>query len=519
VVALQQQNFQTNLFYNNLTNRYKYDMMRYVLNQSVVCGNEKNCYQSSCFTRANGKKGIRGFDVDIALNYDYLYYSTTFKRNGIDKSEIIKCFIIDVDYRPVEDIDVMHQLISDKVLAPTFTTKTDKGYQFMYALSSAFILSAKGEKYARALNGALMNKFAEADIEIDLGASSRLTSTYRNPLTHVNRFNNLTYSVDVLKKKLDLDIQTYNKFNVKSPKKDFSGISGRVENKNESSAKYEAQKKILNDGFIDGNRNQYFYLLANKECVLQNIQSYNDSLMVCNMVADNLSIQNPNVNKIPNCEVEATAKQLHRYASDNSLYMPTVFYSDKKDINNGKYRNELNATVGYCDLTLRRSAAMEMVQRDRKANTLKIIKEAINKLCVDDYISFYAVVQKVALLSDLSISTVKRYIKDNKHFLSSPLRLKKKNVLDFMNLLKIGVLADDEVKSDKKSVVNMTNEQSCNNIEYINITDDENCNKKGCESDFKEGRQIIFDKWLCMSDATDEEIEYYEMMGWDIMPF
>jgi len=497
VVATSQTQY--NLFGEDLSLRYEYDMMRYVLNSSVVCGNAKNCYQLSCFTRRDGKTGIRSFDVDIALQYDYLYYSTTFKRNGVNRSEIIKTFIIDVDYRPVEDLDLMHKIISDKVLAPTFTTKTSKGYQFLYALKSPFILSTKGEKYARGLNSALIDKFLAAGIEIDMGASSRLTSTYRNPLVHEHKFNNITYSVEKLKTELEIKEG--------GARKGFSRSSDKILNKNESSAKYEAQKKILDDGFIDGNRNNYFYLLANKECVLNDIQNYNDALMVCNMVADDLHLQNNNIDEIANSEIKATANQLYRYIKNECLYMPTVFCSSKKDINVGRYRAELNATVGYTDLTTRRSMAMKFVQRDRKAKTIDSIQKAIDSLTDDDYISFYHIYKKVGLITGLSSSTVRRYLQDSSNTLTLTKRIKiaKNNVLDFMALAKIGVYDgfDDKIlKRGNKS--DITSLAISNNSDY-NIT-------IGAKS-------IIYNAELCISEAFDDEIEHYERMGWEIMPF
>lgn len=528
MVALQQQT-QTDLFGNDVSDRYARDMMMGILNPFVVCGNEKECYKHSCFTRADGSTGIRVFDKEIALQYDYLYYATTFKRNNKKFDERIKVFIIDVDYKFVEDKDLAHKIVSDKILAPTYTTSTDKGYQFLYALTSSFVLSERGEKYARALNGALMDKFVAVGIEIDVGASSRLTSTFRNPLTHNYSFNNITYSVDILKEKLGLNSENKDwlfkdkgKLNVKSLRKGFSGVSGRVENKNESSAKYEKQKLILDGGFVEGNRNEYFYLLANKECVLNNIQSYNDSLMVCNMIADNLSLNsNESIN---NSEIKATAKKLFNYKEDGVLYMPSIFCTgSNRDINEGRYRAELNATVGYCDLSLRKSMAMKFVQRDRKIKTLKLIKDSISKLGVDEYISLYAITQKVALLSELSVSTVKRYLASNTDLLSSRVasskKIRKKNVLDFMNLLNIGVCGDDIENSANRDI---TNSGSCNNIEYGSVTGGSNCNSKEVFSITDSVYCNIIDEYdelLCISDATDVQIELYERMGWEILPF
>ncbi len=461
---------------------YPKNMMLHVLNQKVVCGAEKNCYQISCYTRANGTTGIKSYDIETALNYPFIYYATTFKRNSIDKSEIIKTLIIDVDYLPVASTKQMHKLITDKVLTPTFTTRTSKGYQFMFALSTPFILSEKGTKYAKSINNAIIDKFEEIGIKVDHAASSRLTSTFRNPLVHKFEFSNLTYSANKLKE--------YFKLNHTSAKKQSKSISAIPTNKNETSAKYEAQKKILNTGFINGNRNEYFYLLSNKECVLQNIQSYNDALMICNLVADDLSFQNPTISKIPDTEIKATASQLFKYKSNNSLYMPTIFYrSNKRDINNGRYRTELNATVGFCDISIRRSTAMKYLQRDRVAKTIQTIKSTIASLPVDDFQNhtIYSISQKIAIFNDLSVSTVYRYLQADSTLLSVALasHLEIINVLDFMKVPNIG-----DVERVRHYPANT------NNYKPVPKYRD-----------------------LCISDATKAEIELYERMGWEIMPF
>ena len=455
--------------------------MLHVLNQKVVCGAEKNCYQISCYTRKNGTTGIKSYDVETALDYPFIYYSTTFKRNNINRSEIIKTFIIDVDYLPVASTKQMHKIISDKVLTPTFTTRTTKGYQFMFALSTPFILSEKGAKYAKNINDAIINKFEEIGIKVDHAASSRLTSTFRNPLVHEFGFSNLTYSANQLKEHF--------KLNHTSSKKQNKNISTTPTNKNETSAKYKAQKKILDTGFIEGNRNEYFYLLTNKECVLQNIQNYNDALMICNLTADDLSFQNPTISKISDTEIKATASQLFKYKSNNSLYMPTIFCSGKRNINNGRYRQELNATVGYCDVSVRRSVAMKYLQRDRKEKTIQLIKNTIATLVVEDFINhtIYSISQKIALLSNLSVSTIYRYIKADSTLLSVTLslHLEKINVLDFMKVPNIGDL--ERVRHYPANT---------NNYEPVPVYRD-----------------------LCISDATEAEIELYERMGWEIMPF
>ena len=457
--------------------------MLHVLNQKVVCGAEKNSYQTSCYTRANGTTGIKNYDVETALDYPFIYYATTFKRNNIDRSEIIKALIIDVDYLPVASTKQMHKLISDKVLTPTFTTRTTKGYQFMFALSTPFILSEKGTKYAKSINSAIIEKFEEIGIKVDHAASSRLTSTFRNPLVHELEFSNLTYSADILKEHF--------KLNHTSSKKQSKSISATHINKNKSSAKYESQKKILDAGYIEGNRNEYFFLLVNKECVLQKIKNYNDALMVCNLVADDLSFQNPTIDKIPDSEIKATASQLFKYKSNNSLYMPTIFCNsnNKRDINSGKYRTELNATVGFCDITIRRSEAMKMLQRDRKEKTIQTIKSTIASLSVEDFENhtIYSISQKIALLTDLSVSTVYRYLQADSTLLSATLtlHLEKINVLDFMKVPNTG-----ESKTIKHYPANT------NNYEPVPVYRD-----------------------LCISDATEAEIELYERMGWEIMPF
>jgi len=456
-------------------------MMKHVLNQQVVCGSEKNCYKTSCYTRANGTTGIKSFDIETALDYPFIYYSTTFERNNIDRAEIIKTLIIDVDYLPVASTEQMHKLISDKVLTPTFTTRTTKGYQFMFALSTPFILTEKGTRYAKSINDAIIDKFEEIGIKVDHSASSRLTSTFRNPLVHKFEFSNLTYSADKLK--------THFKLNHTSSKKQNKSVSATVTNKNQSSAKYEAQKNTLDTGYMQGNRNEYFYLLANKECVLQNIQNYNDALMVCNIVADDLSFQNPTIDKIPDSEIKATASQLSKYKNNNSLYMPTIFCNTQRDINAGRYRTELNATVGYCDVSIRRSAAMQYLQRDRKEKTIQTIKNTIASLSVEDFENhtIYSISQKIALLTDRSVSTVYRYIKADPTLLSVTLslHLEKINVLDFMKVPEIG---------DSERVRHYP--ANANNYEPIQKYPD-----------------------LCFSDATEAEIELYERMGWEIMPF
>ena len=456
-------------------------MLLHVLNKKVVCGAEKNCYQTSCYTRANGTTGIKSYDVETALDYPFIYYATTFKRNNINRSEIIKTLIIDVDYLPVASTKQMHKIISDKVLTPTFTTRTTKGYQFMFALSTPFILSEKGTKYAKSINDAIIHKFEAIGIKVDHAASSRLTSTFRNPLVHEFEFSNLTYSADQLKEHF--------KLNHTSSKKQSKSISTTPVNKNESSAKYEAQKATLDAGYVNGNRNEYFYLFANKECVLQNIQNYNDALMVCNLVADDLSFQNPNVAKIPDSEIKATASQLFHYQKNDSLYMPTIFCTSKRNINAGKYRTELNATVGYCNITIRRSAAMQYLQRDRKEKTIQLIKDTSSSLAVDDFENhtIYSISQKIALLTDLSVSTVYRYLQADSTLLSVTLklRLKKINVLDFMKVPNIG--ASERVRHCPANT---------NNYEPVPVYRD-----------------------LCISDATEAEIDLYERMGWEIMPF
>ena len=465
---------------------YAKNMMLHVLNKQVVCGAEKNSYKTSCYTRRNGTTGIKNYNVETALDYPFLYYSTTFARNNVDRSEIIKTLIIDVDYRPVESTNQMHKLISDKILTPTFTTKTNKGYQFMFALKTPFILTEKGTKYITALNDALINKFEKLGIEVDKAASRRLTGTFRNPLVHEHKFSNLTYSADDLKKVLNLNNQT--------PTKHYNSISATLTNQNSSSEKYETQKKILDTGYTKGNRNKYFYLLANKECYDQNIITYEDALMMCNIIADDLYHKNPNEDKIPDFEIKGTANQLFKYKSNNTLFKPTIFCSETKNINNGKYRNELNATVGYTDVTIRRSAAMKMVQRDRKAKTLNLIKEAISSLSVEDYEikegeGFKTIYKKIALVAGISDSTVRRYILEDNSLLSNRLSnsyaIKKINVLDFMNPPKNGVL-------------NKQNYKPANTKNY----------KKQIE--YKE---------LCISDASEEEIEFYERMGWEMIPF
>ena len=457
--------------------------MLHVLNQKVVYGAEKNCYQTSCYTRINGTEGIKIYDIETALNYPFIYYSTTFKRNNIDRSEIIKTLIIDVDYLPVASTKQMHKLIADKVLTPTFTTRTSKGYQFMFALSTPFILSKKGTKYAKSINDAIIAKFEDAGIKVDHAASSRLTSTYRNPLVHEFEFSNLTYSAEKLKKHFKLNHRSRRKQNKSK------SISAILTNKNESSAKYEAQKATLDAGYINGNRNEYFYLLANKECVLQNIQNYNDALMVCNLVADDLSFQNPTIDKIPDSEIKATASQLFKYKSDNSLYTPTIFCTSKRDINAGKYRQELNATVGYYHVSIRRSAAMKYLQRDRKEKTIQTIKSTIASLSIEDFQNhtIYTISQKIALLTNLSVSTVYRYIKANSTLLSVALslHLQKINVLDFMKVPNIG-----DSERVRHYPVNI------NNYKPVQKYRD-----------------------LCISDATDEDIALYAQMGWEIMPF
>ena len=460
---------------------YPKNMMLHVLNQKVVCGGEKNCYKTSCYTRRHGTEGIKSYDVETALDYPFIYYSTTFKRNNIDRPEIIKALIVDVDYLPVASTKQMHKIISDKVLTPTFTTRTSKGYQFMFALSTPFILSDKGTRYAKSINDAIIDKFENVGIKVDHAASSRLTSTFRNPLVHQHEFSNLTYSAEQLKEHF--------KLNYKNSKKQNKSISATVTNKNQSSAKYESQKKILDAGFVEGNRNEYFYLLANKECVLQNIQNYNDALMICNLVADDLSFQNPTIDKIPDSEIKATASQLFKYKSNNSLYMPTIFCTSKRDINAGRYRQELNATVGYCNITTRRSAAMSMIQRDRRDKTIRTIRNTIATLPVEDFNNhtIYSISQKIALLTNLSTSTVYRYLQADSTLLSVTLtlRLKKINVLDFMKVPNIG---------DSERVRHYP--VNTNNYEPVAVYRD-----------------------LCISDATEAEIELYEWMGWEIMPF
>jgi len=458
---------------------YAKDMMLYILNQKVVCGVEKNCYQTSCYTRANGTTGIKSYDVETALDYPFIYYSTTFKRNNINRSEIIKALIIDVDYLPVANIKQMHKLIADKVLTPTFTTRTTKGYQFIFALSTPFILSEKGTKYAKSLNEAIINKFENVGIKVDHAASSRLTSTFRNPLVHQFEFSNNTYSAEKLK--------THFKLDHTSSKKQSKSINTTPTSRNESSAKYETQKKIIDAGYTIGNRNEYFYLIANQECVLQNIRSYNDALMVCNIVADNLSFQNPGIQKIPDTEIRATASQLFRYESNNSLYMPTIFCGSKRDINVGRYRQELNATVGYCDVSIRRSEAMKMIQRDRKAKTIQIVKDTISSLSVEDFENhtIYSLSQKIALLNELSTSTIYRYLQDIPELLSTKLCLEIINVLDFMKVPKSGAF-----KPVQLYPANTNNHKS---------------------------KPVYRD--LCVSDATAAEIELYRRMKWELIPF
>jgi len=460
---------------------YAKNMMLHVLNQKVVCGAEKNCYQTSCYTRADGTTRIKSYDVETALDYPFIYYSTTFKRNNIDRAEIIKTLIIDVDYLPVASTKQMHKLIANKVLTPTFTTRTSKGYQFMFALSTPFILSNKGAKYAKAINDAIIDKFEDTGIKVDHAASSRLTSTFRNPLVHEFEFNNLTYSADQLKKHF--------KLNHTSSKKQSKNISAIPTNRNETSAKYEVQKKTLDTGYVEGNRNEYFYLLANKECVLQNIQNYNNALMVCNLVADDLSFQNPNVAKIPESEIKATASQLSKYQKNNSLYMPTIFCNNKKNINAGRYRQELNATIGYCDLSVRRSYSMKFIQRDRVAKTIQTIKSTITTLSIEDFKNhtIYSISQKISLLTNLSVSTVYKYIKADSTLLSVTLtlRLNVINVLDFMKVPNMGT--SERARHYPANT---------NNYEPAPVYRD-----------------------LCISDATEAEIELYRRMGWEIMPF
>jgi len=414
---------------------YPKEMMLNVLNQKVVCGAQKNCYQTSCYKRRDGTTGIKSYDVETALDYPFIYYSTTFKRNNVFRSEIIKTFIIDVDYLPLCDLKQMHKLISEKVLTPTFTTCTTKGYQFMFVLSTPLILSEKGISYAKSINNAIIDKFEEIGIEVDHSASSRLSSTFRNPLVHQFEFSNLTYSSDELKDHFKLNHTIIKNKSVSSALINTSGTSD----------KYLSQKEILDNGYKVGNRNEYFYLLANKECVIQDINSYNDSLMVCNLVADDLSYQNPNAAKIPDSEIKATAAQLYKYKNNNSLYMPTVFCSSKRNISTGKYRKELNDTVGYCDISIRRSEAMKFLQRDRKEKTIKKIAVAIRSLSTDDFndSSIYSLSIKISLLlSNISASSIYKYIKDDTSLLSSTLTLDlyKINVLDFMEVPEIGVL-------------------------------------------------------------------------------
>jgi len=169
--------------------------------------------------------------------------------------------------------------------------------------------------------------------------------------------------------------------------------------------------------------------------------------------------------------------------------MPTIFCTSKRDINAGKYRTELNVTVGYCSVTTRRSEAMKFLQRDRKVKTIQLIKDTISSLTVEDFNNhtIYSISQKIALLTNLSVSTIYRYFKEDPTLLSVtlPLHLEKINVLDFMKVPKNG-----GSKPPRHYPANI------DNYEPVPVYRD-----------------------LCFSDASEAEIELYERMGWEIMPF
>lgn len=389
-------------------------LMLSILPEMVVCGQTKDNYKLNCYPG-----GVRSISAEHALDYPYVRYGTTFERHDQPHPEVIKCFIIDVDYKFKPTLQEAHDFVTDNIIPPTFTTQTTKGYQFIIGLASAFFLTDAGRSHAENINHSIIEKFTEQGINVDMGASNRLIGTYRNPLVHNHKWHNKLYNVDEIGKY----IGTARKAVRSQPTPQKTAITA-------INSKAIDQAKVIETGYVEGNRNQYFYLLSNKDVVEGRVSSFEETLMICRSVADQIG-------GIPNSEIRATAKQLWKYRKENRLFMPRVFCTGKGKANAGKYRNELNATVGYASITDRRSASMKLVHRDRKLKTAEMISNAVKEVDLETFSqSRKKVIAEISKKSGLGESTVKRHLKETPALLSSKLSnkytKKKRYVLDYL---------------------------------------------------------------------------------------
>jgi len=438
----------------------------------VVSGRTKDNYRTQCFIRKDGSKGVFTKPREDAIYDKYLRYATTFKRNGIKEYELINCFIVDIDYKFVSRIEDAHNFSNQYVVPATFVTETDKGYQFIYALNNSIALTDKGEWLANRYNSAIINAFLEMDIEIDMTASKRLSGTFRNPLVHNFKFNDVKYNLD----RLD-DLLAWHFEDERKTTATFSAAST-----NERTEKAKEQKKIIDAGFIDGNKNNYFYLMANREMVISGATTQSEFIMRCRKLAEQF---NTNEISISDIEVTATARKLYDYKSKNQLFMPSVF-ATKQTPNAGKYRLEINAKLGYSTVQERRSLSAQLVARDKRQKTIQTIQQAIYDLPLDEWElekkqGVNTIFIKVSIATKISVTTIKRYHEGKEVSLSKEVN----------NVLRPNEQVDDNLEIQETiteySVANNTEKQE---VEVKNIYDNsvvvENMEKEAINNTSKE---------------------------------
>ena len=437
----------------------------------VVSGRTKDNYRTQCFIRKDGRKGVFSKPREDAIYDKYLRYATTFKRNRIKDYELINCFIVDIDYKFVARLEDAHNFSNQYVVPATFVTETDKGYQFIYALNSPIALTSKGEYLANRYNNAIINAFIDMDIEIDMTASKRLAGTFRNPLIHNYKFNDVKYNLNRLDYLLAWHFEDERK----------TTTSYSTATTNEKTEKAKEQKKILDTSFVNGNKNNYFYLMANREMVISGASTQSEFIMRCRKLAKQF---NTNEISISDIEVTATARKLYDYKAKNQLFMPSVFATNQKE-NAGKYRLEINAKLGYSTVQKRRTLSAQLVARDKRQKTIKIIQQAIYDMPLEEWKlndnqGIGTIIKKIAKCTEISESTIRGYIRKGKVVIAKRV----KNVLD---LTTHSIKRELEEGISEYTVVNNTEKQAVKvkNI-YDNVVVVENMKKEAINNTSKE---------------------------------
>lgn len=278
-----------------------------------------------------------------ALHHKFIRYGT---------KKTLNILMFDID-NAKGTVEAYHEHIFKTIgIYPTFTLKTDNGFQFGLILDKtvwrtkynstaatpeALIAAQLKEKITLALNG-------------DMHGSKRLIGIWRNPLLHDHVYSGNIFNLLELAKQ----------FNITEPIRSKIIPTSNINTKMKMSSSNKIES-IIENGFVDGNRNNFLFAMGFKIV-------YQDRSKVSTIQEELQQINDSHSNGLTEYEV--------RKISESVIKLEPTMFNPKRETVRGKLSDEMWEKKIH-GLSNRRSYAGYRTALDRSIKTAINVTESL----------------------------------------------------------------------------------------------------------------------------------------------